>query len=171
MFLVKSQLLHQLVSPCCALPYSIPAFACSLPGRREGLKFVNWRTWPNTLLCSRLIHLAGQRGGWQLQHRAKGIIFRMVAHLTNATTNSSLPLKLLRFTVSLGLAEVQSLVHHRKKRARARSPVRTLMVAGQPRVARFCGGRVDGGARWQRTARASYQRAARGARSTRMAST
>lgn len=53
-------------------------WARSLPGRREGQKFVNWRIWPNTVLSARLIHLAGERGGWQLQHRAKGIIFRMI---------------------------------------------------------------------------------------------
>jgi hypothetical protein len=53
-------------------------FLRSLPGRREGAKFVNWRIWPNTVLSSRLIDLAGKRGGWQMQHRAKGIIFRMV---------------------------------------------------------------------------------------------
>lgn len=50
----------------------------SLPGKSDGSKFANWKVWPNTVHASRLIRLAGQRGGWELQHRAKGVIFRMI---------------------------------------------------------------------------------------------
>lgn len=41
----------------------------SLPGKREGSKFQNWKVWPNTLLAVRLLHLAEEKGGWQLQHK------------------------------------------------------------------------------------------------------
>mmetsp|Transcript_37603 Transcript_37603/g.77251 ORF Transcript_37603/g.77251 Transcript_37603/m.77251 type:complete len:154 (-) Transcript_37603:21-482(-) len=50
----------------------------SLPGKRDGSKFRNWKVWPNTLHASRLIHLAGERGGWELQHKAKGLVFELI---------------------------------------------------------------------------------------------
>jgi len=50
----------------------------SLPGKREGRKFANWKFWPNTLQASRLIHRAGVVGGWELQHKAKGLVFQLI---------------------------------------------------------------------------------------------
>mmetsp|Transcript_429 Transcript_429/g.1075 ORF Transcript_429/g.1075 Transcript_429/m.1075 type:complete len:190 (+) Transcript_429:88-657(+) len=49
----------------------------SLPGKREGDKFTNWKVWPNTINAARLIHRAGEVGGWQLQDKAKGMMFRL----------------------------------------------------------------------------------------------
>lgn len=50
----------------------------SLPGKREGRKFSNWRIWPNTLHASRLIHKPGEIGGWELQHKAKALVFKNI---------------------------------------------------------------------------------------------
>ena len=50
----------------------------SLPGKREGRKFKQWKIWPNTLHASRLIHKAGVVGGWELQHKAKAIVFKSI---------------------------------------------------------------------------------------------
>ena len=50
----------------------------SLPGKSQGTKFKGWKVWPNTLHAARLIHRAGVIGGWAMQHKAKGIIFRLV---------------------------------------------------------------------------------------------
>jgi len=50
----------------------------SLPGKRDGRKFTNWKIWPNTLHATRLIHRAGVVGGWQLQHKAKALVFQMI---------------------------------------------------------------------------------------------
>jgi len=43
-------------------------------GRREGAQYANWKTWPNTTHCSRLLLLAEKHG---LGDALIGILYRM----------------------------------------------------------------------------------------------
>ncbi|KXJ23372.1 uncharacterized protein LOC110250627 [Exaiptasia diaphana] len=47
-------------------------------GKRIGLEFRNWKTWPNTVNAHRLVHLAGQKNGPKGQNMAKDVLFRMI---------------------------------------------------------------------------------------------
>jgi predicted DsbA family dithiol-disulfide isomerase len=47
-------------------------------GRRIGLEFRNWQTWPNTVHAHRLVHLAGQQKGPVGQNAAKDLLFHMI---------------------------------------------------------------------------------------------
>ena len=47
-------------------------------GKRDGLEFKNWKTWPNSLQGHRLVHLAGMQKGAEGQGRAKDVLFRMI---------------------------------------------------------------------------------------------
>ena len=49
-----------------------------MAGKKDGLEFKNWKTWPNSLHCHRLIHLAGVQKGPEGQGRAKDVLFRMI---------------------------------------------------------------------------------------------
>jgi len=66
----------------------------SLPGKREGSKFQNWKVWPNTLLAVRLLHLAEEKGGWQLQHKAKGRLFELIYESGENVSDLSVLVKL-----------------------------------------------------------------------------
>lgn len=76
-----------------------------LPGKRDGRKFTNWKIWPNTLHASRLIHRAGVVGGWELQHKAKGVIFRLIYE---DGANISVLDTLLAAAEELGIADAEA---------------------------------------------------------------
>ena len=63
------------------------------------------KIWPNTLHASRLIHKAGEVGGWELQHKAKGLIFDKIYE---SGSNVSELEALLAVAAELGIPDAEA---------------------------------------------------------------